>query len=177
MKKRLGLFMKSLFQNLLAFAARHIILFGALKFTAGLIVGFGLGVYFLPILTAEKGLDTAAIAQLEQTIERSGTFTRDLQDSDALHWGEGKINVSDSKIWLEGKIAAGPDYRLYMIPKFVETESDFLAIKDQAVQIAPIKAFENFAVDVPMGVDVSQYPALIIWCEAFGQFITSAELS
>ena len=64
-----------------------------------------------------------------------------------------------------------------MIPKFVETESDFLAIKDQAVQIAPIKAFENFAVDVPMGVDVSQYPALIIWCEAFGQFITSAELS
>ena len=64
-----------------------------------------------------------------------------------------------------------------MIPKFVETESDFLAIKDQAVQIAPIKAFENFAVDVPMGVDVTQYPALIIWCEAFGQFITSAELS
>ena len=169
--------MKALFRKLLDFAGRHIILFGAAKFFAGLIIGFGLGVYFLPILTAEKGLDDTQIAQLEQSIERSGVFVRDLKDSDAFHWGEGKINVSDKKIWLEGKIAAGPDYRLYMTPRFVETEADFLAIKDQSVEVGPIKAFSNFAVDVPMDVDVSQYPALIIWCEAFGQFITSAELS
>ena len=169
--------MKALFQKLLDIAGRHIILFGAAKFFAGLIIGFGLGVYFLPILTAEKGLDESEIAQLEQSIERSGIFVRELADSDAFHWGEGKINVSDKKIWLEGKIAAGPDYRLYMTPRFVETEADFLAIKDQSVEVAPIKAFSNFAVDVPMDVDVSQYPALIIWCEAFGQFITSAELS
>ena len=169
--------MRALFRKLLDFAGRHIILFGAAKFFAGLIIGFGLGVYFLPILTAEKGLDDTQIAQLEQSIERSGVFVRDLKDSDAFHWGEGKINVSDKKIWLEGKIAAGPDYRLYMTPRFVETEADFLAIKDQSVEVAPIKAFSNFAVDVPMDVDVSQYPALIIWCEAFGQFITSAELS
>ena len=51
--------------SLLAFARRHIILFGAAKFTAGLVVGFALGVYFLPILTAEEGLDQTALAQLE----------------------------------------------------------------------------------------------------------------
>ena len=169
--------MKALFQKSLAFARNHIILFGSLKFTAGLLVGFGLGVYFLPILTAEKGLDDSQIAQLAQSIERSGTFTKELQDSDAFHWGEGKINVSADKIWLEGKIAPGPDYRLYMTPKFVETEADFLAIKAQSQEVAPIKAFENFAVDVPMAVDVTKYPALIIWCEAFGEFITAAELS
>ena len=169
--------MKALYNSLLGFARRHLILFGAAKFIAGLVVGFGLGVYFLPILTAEEGLDDSQIAQLSQSIERQGTFVRELADSDAFHWGEGKINVSDEKIWLEGKIAPGPDYRLYMIPQFVETEADFMAIKDQSVQVASIKAFENFAVDVPMGVDVSQYPALLIWCEAFGQFITAAELS
>ena len=168
--------MTALFHSLLNFAKRHIILFGAAKFLAGLIIGFGLGVYFLPILTAEKGLDDTALASLEQTIERSGIFVRELEDSDAFHWGEGKINVSDTKIWLEGKIAAGPDYRLYMTPRFVETEADFLAIKDHSVEIAPIKAFENFAVDVPMDVRVQDYPALLIWCEAFGQFITAAEL-
>ena len=64
-----------------------------------------------------------------------------------------------------------------MTPQFVETEADFMAIKDQSVQVASIKAFENFAVDVPMNVDVSAYPALLIWCEAFGEFITSASLS
>ncbi len=57
---------------LLDFARRHIILFGTAKFAAGLVVGFALGVYFLPILTEEKGLDTAALAQLEASAERSG---------------------------------------------------------------------------------------------------------
>ena len=169
--------MMTLWKNALDWARRHLILFGTAKFLAGLIIGFGLGVYFLPILTAEKGLDEAAIASLSASIERSGTFTRDLQDSDAFHWGEGTINVSADRVWLDGKVAPGPDYRLYMTPRFVETEADFLAIKAQSVEVAPIKAFENFAVDVPMTVDVSQYPALLIWCEAFGQFITSAEVS
>ena len=41
-------------QRLLQFARDHIILFGSAKFIAGLVIGFGLGVYFLPILTAEK---------------------------------------------------------------------------------------------------------------------------
>ena len=61
---------------LLDFARRHIILFGTAKFAAGLVIGFALGVYFLPILTEEKGLDTAALAQLEASAERSGGFTR-----------------------------------------------------------------------------------------------------
>ena len=169
--------MMSLIKKGMDWARSHLILFGTAKFVAGLIIGFGLGVYFLPILTAENGLDEATIASLSSSIERSGVFTRDLQDSDAFHWGEGKINVSAKRIWLEGKVAPGPDYRLYMTPRFVETEADFLAIKAQSVEVASIKAFENFSVDVPMTVDVSGYPALIIWCEAFGQFITSAELS
>ena len=93
---------------LLDFARRHIILFGTAKFAAGLLIGFALGVCFLPILTEEKGLNTVALAQLE----RSGTFTRDLPGSDAFHWGEGTVRASDTRIWLEGKIPPGPDYRL-----------------------------------------------------------------
>ena len=49
---------------LLDFARRRIILFGAAKFTTGLVIGFALGVYFLLTLTEEKALDTAALAQL-----------------------------------------------------------------------------------------------------------------
>ena len=95
---------------LLDFARRRIILFGTAKFAAGLVIGFALGVYFLPILTEEKGLDTAALAQLEASAERSGTFTRDLPGSDAFHWGERTVRASDTLIWLEGKISHGPDY-------------------------------------------------------------------
>jgi hypothetical protein len=30
-------------------------------------------------------------------------------------------------------------------------------------------------VDVPAGVDVERYNTVIIWCEAFSQFITAAQ--
>ena len=162
---------------LLAVARRHIILFGATKFGAGLLVGFALGVYFLPILTAEDGLDSAALAQLEASAERSGTFTRDLAGSDAFHWGEGVVHVSQQRVWLDGRIAPGPDYRLYLIPAFVEDEAAFLAIKAQSVDVGPVKAFSNFDLAVPPGVKVGDFPALLIWCEAFGEFITAARLS
>ena len=81
-------------------AKDHIILFGTAKFLAGLIIGFGLGVYFLPILTAEKGLSETKLAELTsgaqaQTEAQSGlwqgAFVRDLEGSDAFHWGDGTI--------------------------------------------------------------------------------------
>lgn len=142
-------------------------------------VGFGAGVYALPILTAEKGLSDTEISQLaSQNLpsQRTGEFIRELTDSDRFHWGEGKITVTDAQIWLEGSVSPGPDYRLYLTPEFVDTETGFKAIKAQSAQVASIKAFRNFAVDVPEGIDVSAYKAVLIWCEAFGQFITAAEL-
>ena len=41
--------------SFMAFLCRHIVIFGVVKFCAGLVIGFGLGVYFLLILIAEKG--------------------------------------------------------------------------------------------------------------------------
>ena len=104
-------------RHLLQFARDHIILFGSAKFIAGLVIGFGLGVYFLPILTAEKGLSETELAELTssaqaQTQLRTGEFVRDLEGSDAFHWGEGTIYVRDDRIWLDGSIAPGPDYHL-----------------------------------------------------------------
>ena len=166
-----------MFRPLIELARRHIILFGTAKFLAGLVIGFGLGVYFLPILTAEDGLDRTALAQLEASAERSVVFTRDLASSDAFHWGEGTVRINRERVWLEGSIAPGPDYRLYLMPEFVEDEDSFLAIKPRAVDIGPVKAFTNFSLPVPADVDAGAFQALIIWCEAFGEFITAARLS
>ena len=43
--------------SVVAFLRHHIVMFGVVKFCAGLVIGFALGVYFLPILIVEKGLD------------------------------------------------------------------------------------------------------------------------
>ena len=166
-----------MFRPLIELARRHITLFGTAIFMAGLVIGFGLGVYFLPILTAEDGLDRTALAQLEASAERSGVFSRDLACSDAFHWGEGTARINRERVWLEGRIAPGPDYRLYLMPEFVEDEDSFLAIKSRAVDIGPVKAFFNFSLPVPADVDAGAFPGLIICCGAFGEFITAARLS
>ena len=39
-----------------------------------------------------------------------------------------------------------------------------------------VKIFENFALDLPPANDLDEYDAVVIWCEAFKQFITAARL-
>ena len=139
-------------------------------------LGFSLGLNFLPIMIAENGLDKASISALSDSALRRGAFVWDLPGSDGLHWAYGVIMVNADRIWLDGNIAPGPDYRLYLTPKYVETGAGVQNIKAQSIQIGPVKAFENFSLDLPDGLDATNYRAVLIWCGAFEQFITAAEL-
>ena len=104
----------------------------------------------------------------------TGEFSRDLADSDALHWGEGTVHVGREAISLEGAVSPGPAYKLYLSPEFIETEAAFLARKSEMALVGDVKTFENFIVPVPSSVDPDAYSAVIVWCEAFDQFITAA---
>ena len=135
--------------------------------------GFAAGIYTLPILIAPPAPDLSMVAQAVKNVEFVGLFSRDREDSDALHWGEGEISIGPDAITFVGKLAPGPDYRLYLSPEFVETEADFNRLKSTMLQVGEIKTFENFIVPLKEGVDPSEYSALIVWCESFGQYITS----
>ena len=104
-----------------------------------------------------------------------GRFRRDLKDSDALHWGEGEVSVGAKAIALAGEIAPGPDYKLYLSPRFVETEEDFKRLRPEMVRVGDVKTFSNFVVPVPSSVDVERFDTVVIWCESFSQFITAAK--
>ena len=138
------------------------------------VIGFALGIYALPILTAPDTPTAGQVAEVASRAEYSGEFTRDLEGSDVLHWGEGKISVGPEFIALEGRIAPGPDYKLYLSPEFVQTEAEFERLKSQMVQVGDVKVFENFLVPVPENIDPSGFTTAIVWCEAFGEFITAA---
>ncbi|MCC6851079.1 MAG: DM13 domain-containing protein [Rubrivivax sp.] len=143
-----------------------------------LAAGFALGVYTLPILIAPAAPTAAEVAAevAAQPQERrfTGTFRRELKDSDALHWGEGTVTVGRRSVTLAGDLAPGPDYKLYLSPQFVETEADFVRLKPQMVRVGDVKTFRNFVVPVPDSVDPARYTTVIVWCESFGQFITAA---
>ncbi|HYD76081.1 DM13 domain-containing protein [Ramlibacter sp.] len=136
--------------------------------------GFALGIYLLPVLTAPAAPSPTEVTAAAGQARYSGQFRRDLKDSDLLHWGEGTVSVGPRSIALAGRLAPGPDYKLYLSPEFVETEADFARLKPRMVRIGDVRTFENFVVPVPESVDVSQYDTVIVWCESFSQFISSA---
>ncbi len=139
-----------------------------------LIIGFALGIYALPILIAPAAPSATALAEHVAAAQFSGQFRRELADSDALHWGEGRVIIGPSAIVFEGKLAPGPDYRLYLSPQFVETEAEFQRLKSTMVQVGEVKTFNNFVVPLSASIDAAQYRAVIVWCEAFNEFITAA---
>jgi hypothetical protein len=138
-------------------------------------IGFAIGVYALPILVAPSAPSSDAISRLANEAIFKGRFRRDLEDSDALHWGEGEVSVSSTAIALNGELAPGPDYKLYLSPQFVETEVEFNRLKPDLVRVGDVKTFKNFVVPIPPTVDVERFNTVVVWCESFGQFITAAQ--
>lgn len=140
-----------------------------------LAIGFALGIYLLPILIAPEGPDRAVLATTAQSALFKAEFSRDLKGSDFLHWGEGAVSITPDKIVHEGKLAPGPDYKLYLVKEFVEDEEQFLKVRDEAVRIGDVKTFDGFLLDVPQGVNVKSYTTVLVWCETFGEFISAAK--
>ena len=147
----------------------------ALTHITALVIGFAVGIYVLPILTAPAAPSLTELEKAAAAAEYRGQFRRNLKGSDPLHWGEGAVTIGRSAVSLNGRVAPGPDYKLYLVPEFVETKDDFLRIKARALRIGDVKTFENFIVAVPQGVDIALYDTVVVWCETFSQFITAAK--
>jgi hypothetical protein len=140
-----------------------------------LALGFALGVYFLPILTAPPAPDQAILEKSAEAALYKTEFKRELKGSDFLHWGEGKVSVTADKIAHMGKLAPGPDYKLYLTKTYVEDEAEFEKVKSDSLRLGDIKTFDGFITNIPAGTDLEAYTTIVIWCEAFGEFITAAK--
>ena len=137
-------------------------------------IGFAGGIYYLPILLQPEAPSRSEIVGMADTATYRGTFLPDLKGSDWLHNGHGKVYIAGGKVGFLGELTPGPDYKLYLTPEFVEDEDSFLAIKGQSAYIGDVETFNNFALPLPPGVDPAGYKAMVVWCEAFEEFITAA---
>jgi len=152
-------------------------LFLLISHSLAIIIGFSLGIFALPILTAP---DAPKQHLLSEAVTQSlfvANFSKDRQGSDFLHQGEGKVSIGHEVIAFEGKLSPGPDFKLYLSPIFIETKEDFLKQKSKMVKVGDVKTFNNFIVPVPKDIDPIKYNTVIIWCETFQQYITSASYS
>ena len=148
-----------------------------LIFSAVLIFSFGfsMGIYTLPLMVAPPSLSMLELATAAQSAKYLVQIPDELDGSDLLHYGKGEFYISESKIVFKGKLAPGPDYQLYLSKQFVENESQFNEHKNSMLNISEVKRFDGFISVVPNDVDINQFNSVIIWCEAFGEFITAAK--
>jgi len=108
----------------------------------------------------------------------TGTFIH-ANPSDPVHWGRGKVSVYERAVFLENdfEVGPGPKYYVYLVPKAgIRKEAD---VKDTMfVDLGRLRAFKGSQrYPIPAGVDLKNYPSVVIWCEAFGVLISPADLS
>jgi hypothetical protein len=137
-------------------------------------VGFGAGVYTLPLLIAPDAPAGSAVRQVAGRARFNGRFVRDLPGSDALHWGDGEVFLAADAVAFEGRLAPGPDYKLYLSPTFVQTEAEFERDKLRMLRAGDVRTFDNFLVTLPAGTDLTAYTTVVVWCETFREFISAA---
>jgi hypothetical protein len=137
--------------------------------------GFAGGVYLLPILIAPPGPSGIEAKNAASGARYYAQFRRDLRGSDFLHWGEGTVAIGAKAVSFTGKLAPGPDYKLYFAPGLVETGEDFLRVKARARRAGDVKTFDNFIVPLPDGLDPAQFDTVVVWCETFSMFISAAK--
>ena len=115
---------------------------------------------------------------------KSGEFNPDAEGSDKVHRGWGSLEIievgGDKKIVFSDdfKVTNGPAYRLYLSKeKNIETEEEFSKVKDDSFQVSSVKQFSGSQIyDIDKNINIDEINSVVIWCESFSEFITSAEL-
>ena len=98
--------------------------------------------------------------------------------SDPVHWGKGKVSVYQRAVFLEPdfEVGPGPAFHVYLVPKAsIRSSSD---LKDvMYVDLGRLRSFKGSQrYQIPDGVNLKDYPSVIIWCERFGVLISPADL-
>ena len=139
--------------------------------------GFALGIFLFPYLFPPP----PAVERLTEA-DRSapvadGSFIH-ANPSDPVHWGRGKVSVYEKTLFLEPdfEVGPGPKYHVYLVPKAnVRQSSDVPDTK--FVDLGRLRAFKGSQrYEIPAGVDLKNFPSIVIWCEAFGVLISPADL-
>ena len=155
---------------------------GVMIFLLGGVLGTGFGValgfFFFPFVFPPP----AAMEQLTEadrpTLVATGTFIH-ASPSDPFHYGKGKVSVYRRAVFLEPdfEVGPGPAFHVYLVPK--ASVRDAAAVKDAMyIDLGGLRSFKGSQrYPIPAGVDLKNYPSVVIWCERFGVLISPADLS
>ena len=143
----------------------------------GLIVGFALGIFAFPYMFPPPEAQESLSREETGALVAKGTFIH-ANPNDPVHYGKGSVDVYPSTVFLgeDFEVGPGPDYHVYLVPK-AEIRDTSEVKNTMFVDLGRLRAFkgsQNYA--IPAGVDLKNYPSVVIWCQQFGVLISPADL-
>jgi electron transfer DM13 len=114
----------------------------------------------------------------QSSLVANGNFIH-ANPSDPIHWGKGKVSVYERAVFLEPdfEVGPGPAFHVYLVPKpNIRREADVSTT--MYVDLGRLRAFKGSQrYSIPGGVDLKNYPSVVIWCERFSVLISPADLN
>jgi hypothetical protein len=159
----------------------HPVPIGMLLLAAAIGVGAGVAIDRM-LLQRDVAPPPPAVAAPQAAAEilavASGTFIQP-DANNPLYRGTGGVSVTDREVVLGDDFAVtpGPDYRVLLVPKPAIRAAADIA-NTMYVDLGPLAAFKGGQrYSVPAGVDLTEYPSVIIWCAPYAALISAADLS
>jgi hypothetical protein len=155
---------------------------GLVLFLLGGVLGTGFGValgfFFFPFVFPPPAATERLTERDRSSLVATGTFIH-ANPSDPVHWGRGNVSVYERVVFLnpDFEVGPGPAYRVYLVPKSaIRSSSDLNGVTH--VDLGGLRAFKGSQrYPIPAGVNLKDYPSVIIWCEAFSVLISPADLT
>ena len=139
----------------------------------GVALGFFLFPYVFPLPPAMEQL----AASEDAVVVARGEFIH-ANPSDPIHYGSGNVTVYEDTVFLEDdfKVGPGPAFHVYLVPKAeIRTNDDVEGT--MFIDLGGLRAFEGSQnYPIPAGIDLADYPSVVIWCAEFGVLISPADL-
>ncbi|KAB2875519.1 MAG: DM13 domain-containing protein [Pseudorhodoplanes sp.] len=150
-------------------------------FVTGGVLGAGLGTalgfFLFPFAFPPPPAAEQLIGSDRSALVATGTFIH-ANPSDPVHWGRGKVSVYEKTVFLEPdfEVGPGPKYHVYLVPKAgIRTNADMSDV--MFVDLGRLRAFKGSQrYPIPAGVNLKNYPSVIVWCEQFSVLISPADL-
>ena len=145
---------------------------------AGAGFGVALGFFLFPyVFPPPEAMESLAAAEDAKVVARGAFIHAD--PNDPVHYGKGRVRVYARTLFLEGdfEVGPGPEFHVYLVPvEEVRGSGDVQGT--MYVDLGRLRAFkgsQNYA--IPAGVDLADYPSVVIWCQQLGVRIAPADLT
>ncbi len=148
---------------------------GVLGTAFGVAVGFLAFPYVFP---PPPAMEVLTAEQKKSKLVAKGDFIH-ANAADPIHHGQGKVQVYEQLLHLgrDFEVGPGPKFHVYLVPKAkIRSSSDLDGL--MYVDLGRLRAFEGSQnYEIPAGVDLANYPSVVIWCAQFNVLISPADLN